>query len=273
MRAEVMAKTWVNDFPRPDPASNARHASAVKPFGRHFGRAIVQNISATDARRFAEKYPGAYRYVLTMLNDYEAEGKIRHHHFAGLRLPKKVNGKRRLSVPTPEEVDALIAHGGQLATAIEVAAYTGIRRSESRGLAVCDRVTGRFDRLEICRQLTRDDRFKEPKTGERRIYVPERAQKALSRAASSARTGAALELLWRVSDRHWTRLWDETRELTGLRFRWHDLRHFAATWYLDAGATVQDVSVQLGCSVAEIERTYGHPDPELALERLQGLVP
>jgi integrase len=52
--------------------------------------------------------------------------------------------------------------------------------------------------------------------------------------------------------------------------RWHDLRHFHATWLLDRGASVLDVAIQLGHRDGGelVRRRYGHPSSDLALGRL-----
>jgi integrase len=55
--------------------------------------------------------------------------------------------------------------------------------------------------------------------------------------------------------------------------RFHDLRHFAATQWLERGASHFDVSVLLGHEDggALVMSRYGHPSKTLATERLLAL--
>jgi integrase len=67
------------------------------------------------------------------------------------------------------------------------------------------------------------------------------------------------------------RVWVRVREEAGLpECRFHDLRHFCATWLLDRGASDLDVAVQLGHRDGGelVRRRYGHPSTDLALGRL-----
>jgi integrase len=81
--------------------------------------------------------------------------------------------------------------------------------------------------------------------------------------------------LWPVAPRRHDKQWQKVRETTRLtHLRFHDLRHFAASWFLDHGASFHDVGVQLGHddSGREVRETYGHLDRGKALERLEGLI-
>jgi hypothetical protein len=67
-------------------------------------------------------------------------------------------------------------------------------------------------------------------------------------------------------------IWCEARAKVGLpELRFHDLRHFHATWLLDQGASDMDVAIQLGHrdGGVQVRRTYGHPSRERALARLR----
>jgi integrase len=69
-------------------------------------------------------------------------------------------------------------------------------------------------------------------------------------------------------------IWLEARRKVGLpELRFHDLRHFHATWLLDQGASDMDVAIQLGHrdGGVQVRRTYGHPSRERALARLVAL--
>jgi len=62
------------------------------------------------------------------------------------------------------------------------------------------------------------------------------------------------------------------------RLTFHGLRHWHATWLLNQGASDLDVALQLGHGRKDgtvdptlVRRTYGHPDVESGLQRLEAL--
>jgi integrase len=62
------------------------------------------------------------------------------------------------------------------------------------------------------------------------------------------------------------------------RLTFHSLRHFHASWLLNQGASDLDVALQLGHGRKDgtvdptlVRRTYGHPDVESGLARLEAL--
>jgi integrase len=69
-------------------------------------------------------------------------------------------------------------------------------------------------------------------------------------------------------------LWEAVRAKVGLdRCRFHDIRHFHATWLLDCGCTAEDVAIQLHGhnNPRTVIEVYGHPSHELARVRLRRL--
>lgn len=69
--------------------------------------------------------------------------------------------------------------------------------------------------------------------------------------------------------------WMTARRETGLVYRFHDLRHFFATYALDHGCTDLDVAIALGHTdrfgrpdTELVRRTYGHANPMKALARI-----
>jgi integrase len=219
-----------------------------------------------------------------MFNDAVGDGLVGENPFVGLRLAKKA-AKRVVHFPTTAEVDLLYTTAADLgfviSTAIPFSAFTGIRLGESRAFSTLDLEPGGVGpRARIDYQLTPDNRLKAPKAdGKRRILVPREARAALRARLLEVEQGSRpfgrprrQGLVWALSERQWSRDWTRVRGCCNLEhLRWHDLRHHAATWFLDHGASVYDVAVQLGCAPLEVERTYGHPDPEKALARLERL--
>lgn len=53
--------------------------------------------------------------------------------------------------------------------------------------------------------------------------------------------GGQIDSVW-----WWQRIWDPAMRASGIRLRWHDLRHFAASLWIATGADVQTVASVLG---------------------------
>jgi integrase len=186
------------------------------------------------------------------------------------RAPQRkigTQGRKDIKVISAEQVAALAdAAVPALEAAIYFAAYTGVRLGELLaidfdGPVTADELPARLDVAE--QETPRQGKRKKPKgEHERTIVVPPQAvpEPVWGRLLALSRTS------------HW-RAWDAARSAVGLDLDWHELRHFAATWWLSRGAEPWDVAIQLGHrDGGELVRTlYGHPE-EQALDRLQGVV-
>ena len=68
--------------------------------------------------------------------------------------------------------------------------------------------------------------------------------------------------------------WHALRCVAGRKdMDFYELRHFAATWLLEQGASAADVAIQLGHTDggALVRSTYGHPSADAARARLRGV--
>jgi integrase len=207
-----------------------------------------------------------------------------------------------VEVPSADELLAaadaalgLPAYGREFRALILAAAGTGLRVSELCALEVRDvvevpdfRVEVRDGKGGVDRQacvfepfggsLVEDairERMRKPLAGG--VAVPKVGRLWLRPPAVAAR---AIESPF-LSRFDVTRLWVGNGVKPGLRdglglkgCRWHDLRHFHATWLLDQGNSAEDVAVQLlgHSDPTEILRTYGHPSQERARQRLRAKV-
>lgn len=275
MLAEELVEQWPRRWPRPTIGSTKNATSQIKPFGAEFAGRNIRSITREEFRRWALQHPGNARYVRTMLYDALDAGLVDENVAAGVKIPKPRT--KRPAPPSEHEVERLVewARGVDehiFAAAIHLAAYCGLREGELRALRSEDLVYGKPDvdyptRIIVRHSMNRLEELVEPKTD--------------SSATSCAVLGLArFAFMHRATEAHFlfpfTRarrqgLWDEARKATGVKCRWHDLRHFCATWLLDRGATVDDVALQLRCSVDEVRRCYGHPDREQALGRLEAI--
>lgn len=193
-----------------------------------------------------------------------------------------------IRVPTRDEVVELelIARGLELDGASEhfpqailVAAYTGVRLGELLALEWCD---WENDELQVTKQRRRDGGTGAPKNGHgRTTLVLEPALEALGAIHDTAHAYAGgRDRIFDYSRREHTRVWGIVRNMAASRvderfaeIRWHDLRHFYATFLIDAGASDLDVSLQLGHRDGGqlVRERYGHPSPARARDRLRNL--
>lgn len=245
----------------------------VKGFADTFASVDIASLDVSDVRAWALVNPGKVRYVRAMLNDALDDKLIESNPFANLRLAAPP--EQRITVPTEAEVTRLAKKATPvIGSAVLLSAFTGLRQGELRALALED-VEEDGRRLDIDWQLTRDDRLKPPKKDScGRIMVPERVRGYVMMAAAGTSADSPVRpfRLFPVSRDQVCRGFRRAQRESGVIFRWHDLRHFCATWLLDNGATVDDVAKQLRCDVDLVRRRYGHPDPEKALGRMERLV-
>lgn len=172
-------------------------------------------------------------------------------------------GRKDITVISEADVERLtVAAAPELKLAIPFAAYTGIRLGEL--MALCNVYGALPGRLDISRQRKRNGKFKKPKgEHERTIIVPPQAMPF----------GSIDGWICELSRTQHHRLWRASLQTAELDLDWHELRHFAATWWLARGASPEDVAVQLGHRDGGklVRELYGHTE-EQALDRLRELV-
>lgn len=285
MTCDELARVWPERFPRPDAETTKQNGRMVRKFARDFKGRDPRTVDVVEARSWALANLGSVRFVRSMFNDFQAEGAVDKNVWAGMKLP--MPGSKPVVVPTEEQVFTLIEFAQiserfDLASRIEFAAFVGIRYAEQKaflvpgetilGNALDNFAPARIRRGAVDWQLGRDGKLKTPKTPRslRVVMIPQQGRKAVHEARSHRRGESAF--LWPAGRRQDSEAWGALRREARIWFKWHDLRHFCATWLLNKGATVDDVAVQLGCRRDQVVDTYGHPDRELALGRLEDLV-
>jgi integrase len=242
------------------PSSVQHTAACARPFVARFGDERLSALRRDSLVLWAVERPTAMRYARTILADAVWAGLIESNPLTGLR-----RSRRELAVepPTVADVDRLVALAPEpLGRMILVAAYSGLRVSELSALEVRDVTRGAPARLHVrC-----------GKGGYERtslLFGP-----GMAGLEGMPEVGRVFRRP--VSRRGWdrksvNRVWLKVREEAGVPgCRFHDLRHFHATWLLDRGASDLDVAVQLGHrDGGELVRgRYGHPSSDLALGRL-----
>lgn len=180
-----------------------------------------------------------------------------------------------IRVPTEQDVIELVAvartasiegAAENFPEAIIVAAYTGVRLGELLALEWAD-VEG--DELQVTKQRRRDGGTASTKNGhDRTALILGPARDALEEIPMLD----PRDRIFNYSRREHTRLWGKIRGFAALeQIRWHDLRHFYATYLIDAGASDLDVALQLGHRDGGqlVRERYGHPSPARARDRLR----
>ncbi len=196
------------------------------------------------------------RHLLVLAEEWGHVDKV-----PKIRLEREPEG--RLRFLTEEEVARLLAAceasaHPELAPVVTLALNTGMRRGEVLGLT--------WDRVDFARGVLLLERTK---SGRRR-EVP------MNDAAYAALAGRAGERQGRVFSTKSTRkAFDRAvREAKLEDFRFHDLRHTAASHLMMRGASLADVRAVLGHADIKMTMRYAHLSPEhlrSAVARLDGL--
>lgn len=151
---------------------------------------------------------------------------------------------------TLAQVEALAAacHDERAAGYVLLAAYTGIRRGHLL-------------------RLTRHD-------VEGGVIVLDRSGKTrrLQRIPLHPRVRALAAILpLGIGDRQLRERWAQARAETGLRCRWHDLRHSCASWLVQAGVPIYTVAEILGHSSVQVTKRYAHLAPQHLQDAIEKL--
>lgn len=151
---------------------------------------------------------------------------------------------------TLAQVEALAeaCHDERAAGYVLLAAYTGIRRGHLLRLTRHD-VEGDFivlDRSGKTRRL-------------QRIPLHPRVR------------ALAARLPLGIGDRQLRERWTQARAETGLRCRWHDLRHSCASWLVQAGVPIYTVAEILGHSSVQVTKRYAHLAPQHLQDAIEKL--
>ena len=167
-------------------------------------------------------------------------------------------------------------YGFEVAAIILTLGFVGLRPGELCALRTEDLRLNEME-LAVRRSLDSTGRIKLPKNGKERIVtVPPAAADVLSRMPISldgflfhSPTGrrlskGTLHYVWRPVVAAW-------RAQGGRDIDLYDLRHAAATHFVERGVMSSDVALQLGHSDGGrlVERLYGHPRDDPARDRLK----
>lgn len=186
----------------------------------------------------------------------------------GVRLPRQRKREASMTIPTPEEVKALLGAADERFTAfVAVAAFAGLRLGEIAALQVDD-VEFLKRELHVERQVQRAGagkvEIRPPKYGsERTIAIPDELLKILSAHVALDHRGEWLFAGASDDPPHQNTVgywWRKTRTAASLdAVKLHDMRHFYASGLIAAGCDVVTVQRALGhASATTTLNTYSH---------------
>jgi integrase len=270
--AEWVESVWLPGYQRHRVSTVRQARTHIERINAEFGRMTFasvrpSHVRAWTARLLAEGVAPSYVYALhgrlaQIFNDAVHDQIVMKSPCSRRTAPKK--GSQRPYVATTGQVWAVhAAMPPELAPAVLLAAFAGLRLAEVCGLRVSD---VDFMRGVIHPAIQYPDL--PLKTEMSRTAVPIPAAMALQLSAVVAtenRMGSDFRLLgvapWTV-ERSFQRARDRVPDLPD-GFRFHDLRHFYASALIAAGMDVKTVQVRLRHASAKTTLdTYGHLWPD-----------
>lgn len=262
------AEQWGSLVPK-DSLETLRHNEAmVRAFVERFGGLPLDRVPAYAVAWAVKHHATKVRYLKTMFADAERLDLIDVSPFAGARA---VQGPGRAGVIPPTEAQVLKAAAAaapEFADVIVFCAFTGARLSGMAGLQAEDVRSETRAVLRGKRVGGRPIEYEVVLLGRAREVVA-RNRRDVGRVFSTG-SGRAWQR-WSVS-----KAWGPCAEAAGINDSFHILRHFAATRMLNRGLSDMDAASQLGHfdkygrpSPEQVRRTYGHPDRESSLARVE----
>lgn len=193
-----------------------------------------------------------YNYLTSVLKVYNSKLKL------NVTLPQKK--KSDIHVVTDEEMKILLKEtaGTELGLAVRLAAFIPARRSEI--CAICPKTDIRGNFITISKAMVQNENkewvIKQPKSyaGYRTVEMPEEIIKLIPKNAERAINQNPNQLY---------KCFEKKCKKLGFKFRFHDLRHYGAT-FLHAQGVPDKYIMQRGgwTSVTTLQNIYTHCLPE-----------
>lgn len=249
--AEALARWLTDHVPRLRSARQTRnHARRLLPYIE--GRRIeeIPEVWAVIKADMAGYAPATVNHLGRILRQL---GNMAWREWRWIDAPPAIH----LLPETPRErfltlaqVEALAhaCHDDRAGTYVLLAAYTGIRRGHLLRLTKRDVEDGFIvlDRSGKTRRL-------------QRIPLHPRVRALAGRLPMG------------IGDRQLRERWALARAETGIRCRWHDLRHTCASWLVQAGVPIYTVAEILGHSSVQVTKRYAHLAPQHLQDAIEKL--
>lgn len=179
--------------------------------------------------------------------------KTAYKHDKLERLPVLSRQKEATQRPrwlSQSDVDRLIAKAiaighSEMADAITVAAYTGIRQGELLKLTASDFNKARRELVLLDTKNGRDHR------------IPLSSRPFASLEARAAKGEKLFDMTREALDFRWKRL----TEMEDINARWHDLRHSFGSWMVQKGVPIETVSRLMNHSSIQVTMRYAYLAP------------
>ncbi len=286
------AEGWLRNRTDLRPRSRDQYSSLLRNHViPHFGHLRLAQVSAHDVRSWhaalLERVPGtappAYRLLRAIFNTAVQDELIS-------RSPCKLRGAGsdragERPLPSVAEVHMLVeSMPEKLRLAVLLAAGGGLRRGEVLGLQRCDIDSDR-GAVRVERALVEPSNgillYGPTKNGESRtVHLSDDVLSVLEGHLNAfvgpepeaplftGRTGRPLRPGSLGS------AWDKAREATGLtQYHFHDLRHFSATQFSTAGASMREVMARGGWKSPAMVVRYQHATTQRDAELAKSLPP
>jgi integrase len=278
-------RVWLSDYARPAAATRMNHRSAVARITKDLGSRALDDIGRREARQLAQGWPeGTYRVARAMWGDAVRDDIVTINPWTELRMPQP-RGRKDLDALTEQEVLGLGAiamrvhgngYGIEAAAIVLTLGFVGVRPGELCALRHEDLLLDAAE-LIVCGSIDATGKLKSPKNGKERVVtVPPSAANALAQIPDSldgllfhtsrglALNKGNLNYVWRPIANGW-------HAQGGRKITMYDLRHAAATHFIERGVISSDVAIQLGHTDGGrlVEQLYGHPKQQPARDRLK----
>jgi len=234
-------------------------------FVNHYGstRALELNVltlrEAREKLRRGRQNATANRYLSAMRaawNWGRAAGLVPNDRLWPQRL-MLTEPKGRTRFLTDDELQGLLAaarrHSPRMLAAITMAVATGVRQGE---LLRLDWADIDFAKRTVRIRITKNDDSRTvhlPESAAEALQSYRRASRVLGQHVFTGRDGARLTTA--ELDARWRRV----RKMAGLSdFRWHDLRHTAASFLAQSGASLLEIGAVLGHRSPSATARYAH---------------
>jgi len=262
-----------------------KHVRLLKHFRNAYGQRYMHEITPVEAQAWALRHPGQIRYLHSAW-DYAVRMYVAPFNVWKL-ITHPRNTKPKPGPPSTEQLEQIIASCHEqgfpsFAYMVEVAAYTGareggllaLRRSHvdlgGERMRVFEK--GKRERVIVLAGKALEAMHKQFELRERHLWqVTNGSARSPHVFVQSEGRGAAQHR--RLTIRQVSHRWCAVSG--DFPFGFHSLKHYAATWLHEQGASPLDIALQLGHEDREgrpytrvFERTYHHPKREPALERI-----
>lgn len=242
----------------------------VKAWGEENAGVELGDYTREQAREYCLKHPSRTKFLRAMFFDALRDGLVSSNPFSALRISKP---RKERYFPSTEEVQHLIRAAQEpLRGRIRFSAYTSLRLGEMLAVRPTDLAKPKWERVRVQGQINPSGE-RVARKGKIKDYwalVPDPAKEDLWVTCFEK------DRIWPLTRAEHNKEWNALRRALKLpeNFVWHSLRHHAATWFLDQGASFEDVAIQLGHSDegVQVRDTYGHRDRDKALDRLEAVV-